>query len=350
MVAESRERILRLRAPYRVAEALEIELLEDTTGRLKVELLGYVGHFPTRILFSEALDYDGPATLHYLPREGTIRWGEIRLATLPIPSGARRFCWDFRLSHSGLERQRRTSHYLVSREETIGQDYYEGGNYVDHAAEAAGETEKILELLKAYDAVGPALEIGCATGGVLRALSERGVEAYGFDISEWAVAQANELLGPGRAFHCDVDLDPLPTALASKAPFQTLILWAVFEHFREPFRVLEKISQWMAPGSVLLLNTTNADSLSHRVFGEDWEGYFDGSHHGVDRVSVESVRQGLSDLGWRIEQLDTHLIWDTSADPLHSTFREWWSADARFRQVLAEKDLGDLLVCVATKT
>jgi hypothetical protein len=29
--------------------------------------------------------------------------------------------------------------------------------------------------------------------------------------------------------------------------------------------------------------------------------------------------------------------------------REWWAADARFRRLVEEKNLGDILTCVATK-
>ena len=188
------------------------------------------------------------------------------------------------------------------------------------------------------------------TGGFLEALGARGIDGYGVDISEWAVARASETLGPGRAFRCDAELDPLPAELVAKGPFRTFILWAVFEHFRDPFRVLAKLSEVAASGSVLLLNTTNADSLCHRVFGQEWEGYFDGSHHGIDRVSADSVRRELAALGWRIERMETDVTWDRSADPLHATLREWWHADARFRQLLVEKELGDFLTCVAIKT
>ena len=341
-------------APYRVDDELAIELLDDAAGRLHLTLLGYEGHFPTKALWSGEVDYDGRATLRYLVGDGAIYLEEATLGTMPLPSLARRFCWDFRLSlcgvGSGVDRERRTSHYLSRPTETIGRDYYEGGNYVDHAAETVGQSARILALMADASAVGPVLEVGCATGGFLEALGRKGIDGYGVDISEWAVARASEMLGPGRVFRCDAELDPLPAELIAKGPFRTLILWAVFEHFRDPFRVLAKLSEAAAPGAVLLLNTTNADSLCHRVFGQEWEGYFDGSHYGIDQVSVASVRRELAAMGWRIERMETDTPWDGSADPLHATLREWWHADARFRQLLVEKELGDFLLCVAVKT
>ena len=45
----------------------------------------------------------------------------------------------------------------------------------------------------------------------------------------------------------------------------------------------------------------------------------------------------------------TRMIWDSSADPTHATFRDWWQSDARFRQMLYERDLGDLVFFAAVK-
>ena len=82
---------------------------------------------------------------------------------------------------------------------------------------------------------------------------------------------------------------------------------------------------------LLLLHTTNRGSLTRSLFGRDWEGYFDWTHLGVDRVSVESLTLELPRRGWTIEHLHTHLVWTVCADPTHATLREWYAADARFQ-------------------
>jgi hypothetical protein len=69
----------------------------------------------------------------------------------------------------------------------------------------------------------------------------------------------------------------------------------------------------------------------------------------VDGVSRRSLQETLPRLGWRIEHIHTHLLWTVSADPTHATLREWYAADARFRQLLAERGLGDLVLVVAKK-
>lgn len=40
------------------------------------------------------------------------------------------------------------------------------------------------------------LDVGCATGNYVRALRKIGMQAYGYDISEWAVANAHESIKP----------------------------------------------------------------------------------------------------------------------------------------------------------
>ena len=124
---------------------------------------------------------------------------------------------------------------------------------------------------------------------------------------------------------------------------------SVLEHFADPFAVLDRLSQLIPRGGRLFLTTTNSDGIGHRLFGPDWEGYFDWTHHGVDRVSARTLRDALQRLGWNIELLETNVVWDGSADPTHATLREWYASDARFRRLLAERDAGDLITCVATK-
>jgi hypothetical protein len=35
-------------------------------------------------------------------------------------------------------------------------------------------------------------------------------------------------------------------------------------------------------------------SLSHRIFGEDWQRYFDWTYHGIDRVSVRTLANAFA--------------------------------------------------------
>ena len=142
----------------------------------------------------------------------------------------------------------------------------------------------------------------------------------------------------------------LPERIAARGPFGCLVMASVFEHFSDPFAVLERLGRHVRPGGSLIVTTTNADSLTHRLFGGDWEGFFDWTHHGIEAVTPAAVRDRFPALGWQVQHLQTWHVWDSNADPTHATLREWHDADARFRQLLIERELGDFLACVATRT
>jgi 2-polyprenyl-3-methyl-5-hydroxy-6-metoxy-1,4-benzoquinol methylase len=344
--------LIDLRAPYRVTgTVLTVDLRETGSGRLSATLLGYEGHFPVRVLWTgEARAYPGPRALGLDLVSGAVRLGGSDWGRVPLPFPGRRFCWKLRLvAPDGRVRERLTGHYVPLDVSAVGREYFEGENYVDHEAQSAADHLEIVRLLRAHGARAPVLEIGCATGGLLAALDAEGLTGVGVDISEWAIARAAERLGPGRTWVCDFEKDELPAAITARRPFSTLVLAAVLEHFREPFAVLARLTPLAAPGTVLVISTTNRDSLSQMLFGSEWEGHFDWTHRSVDQISARTLRAELPALGWRIERLTTDLVWDISADPTRATVREWWATDARFRRLLAERELGDIVTCVAVK-
>jgi len=345
--------LIDLRAPYRVdGPTLTVELREPGPGRLSATLLGYKGHFPTRTIWvGAAREYPGPCGLRLDLASGAVRLGGSDWGRVPLPLQGRRFCWKLRLaSPAGRVRGRLTGHYLPIDTPGVGREYFEGDNYVDHEAQSAADHGEIVRLLQTHGARAPVLEVGCATGGLLAALDAAGLPSVGLDVSEWAVARAAERLGPGRAWVCDVEKGELPAAVTAQRPFGTLVLAAVLEHFRDPFAVLARLTPLAARGTVLVVITTNRDSLSQMLFGAQWEGHFDWTHRSVEQISVKVLRAELPARGWRIEELTTNLVWDISADPTRATLREWWAADARFRRLLAESELGDIITCVAVKT
>lgn len=353
--AADEDRILDVRSPYRVAGTdLQLEIREPADGSLEATLLGYVGHQPRRVIWHSAVAaYNGPSRVCVNLSTGDVSLNDAAWGRFDGAAAGPRFCW--RLTHrcEGQTRVRLTSHYRAERNggDEHGEAYYTGANYVDYEAESHGQRRQIVALLRQWGAEGPLLEVGCATGGLLQAIeSERGIAGVGVDVSAWAVARAADRLGPNRVWQTDVDRDALPPAVRAAAPFRTIVMFSVLEHLAHPERVLETLTAVSAPGTLLLLETTNCDSLCHRVFQGDWEGYFDRTHQSVDRVGVRTVPGWLAALGWRIAEQRTRMIWDSSADPTHATFREWWTSDARFRRMLDERNLGDLLFCAAIRS
>jgi 2-polyprenyl-3-methyl-5-hydroxy-6-metoxy-1,4-benzoquinol methylase len=285
--------------------------------------------------------------------DGTVSYAGTTLgsATQGNPVTARRLSWSLTLTTAdGCRKRRRTGHYVARvPSHEVAENYYSGEDYVDYEAQSESVHEQVLTLVRTHQIAGPILEIGAATGGTLQRLHEAGLAGVGVDFSRWAVAQAAQRLGPDAVYLADVEREALPQAVVARGPFGALVMASVFEHFSRPYEVLAHLSQHVRPGGHLVILTTNAESLTHRLFGDDWEGYFDWTHRGVDQVSAAMVRRNLPALGWNVRSLRTWHIWDGDADPTKATLREWCDADARFRRLLEERDLGDFLECVAVR-
>lgn len=354
--AKDGARTLDASAPYRVdAPALAITVRHAERGRLTVEARGYAGHFPGELVWrSEPAAFTGGTATYTLDLAKGAFWHGVHQegrgsGALNFPT--RRFVLDLSLEMAdGVVWKRRTGHYRPGGDRPVDASYFHGDNYVDHDAESVGDAADVLALLRAHSAGKRVLEIGCATGALVAAMRGAGHDAVGADFSEWAIGEARARLGGEHAWTWDLDAGAPPDALVARGPFDAVVTWVTLEHFREPWKALAAVSPLLAPGAKLFIKTTNADSLTRQLFGGDWEGYFDWTHHGVDAVGVTSLRAHLPLLGWRVRSVRTERIWDGNADPVHAALRDWWDADARFRALLAAKDLGDLVTVVAERT
>jgi hypothetical protein len=107
--------LLDARAAYRAANGrVHVEVLERRRGTLQATLLGYVGHQPTRELWSASShEYSGPSRVSLNLHTGDVTlnetvWGRVEPARL-----GRRFCFHLRHTAAGGVRERLTSHYRV---------------------------------------------------------------------------------------------------------------------------------------------------------------------------------------------------------------------------------------------
>ena len=342
--------ILRLATTYRVEhDRLTASLLEPGSGQLALTLLGYEGHTPNRVLWhADAVPYPGPCAFAMDLAAGDVTLAGTSVGRFDPQTLQRRFCWRFVFTAAGCSRSRITGHYQVRTDPTVDESYYAGDNYVDY--EQQTDHGIVIDLLAAHGARSPVLEVGCATGGLMVRLLERGYDACGMDESAWALDQARRRVPADRVVQCRLGSDSVPDAVGARAPFGTIVLWAVLEHFADPFATVALLTRYAAPDALMFINTTNADSFTHRMLGEQWEGYVDWTHRGVDLVSTTRLREELPRLGWEIVSLETSGVWTMDADPTAATLREWWVHDARFRRFVSDRDLGDYVTCIARRT
>jgi 2-polyprenyl-3-methyl-5-hydroxy-6-metoxy-1,4-benzoquinol methylase len=260
----------------------------------------------------------------------------------PRPSD-RRFITQIH-QHSGNKRYYRLcSHYLPFTDKQIGQEYYFGDDYQDYSLQT--NTEYALSLLRKHECQGRLLDVGCALGIYTKAFIDAGFDAYGVDISPFAIEQATRIVGPDRVKCVDLDNGEVPFVES----FDTIWMWDVLEHFAKPEAVLEKVSRRAKRGATLLLHTSNADSLTRRCFVRDWEAYSDYSHRGVDQVTCDSLRQWLNKTGWQVLDFACGEIWTTGVDPVLLRLQQVFTSVPELSVLLKEAELGDLITIAARK-
>ena len=254
----------------------------------------------------------------------------------------RKFVSEMQQNFEGRRYCRLCTHYLPYNRKEIGRDYYFGDDYVDYERTSP---EGGLALLRRYSATGRLLDIGCALGIFAKAFLDAGLDVYGTDISEFAIQKASLLVGPDRVRRADLDTEDIPF----EGYFETIWMSDVIEHFSVPEAVLAKVSSRARKGALLFLHTSNSDSLTHRLFGKEWEGYSDYSHHGVDQVTCSSLRAWMDESGWEIVHWECGNIWAEGLDPVLMRLKEVFGLVPELRVFLEEMELGDAIQLVARK-
>lgn len=108
------------------------------------------------------------------------------------------------------------------------------------------------------------LDIGCATGTLLRVVSEHGWQAYGVEPSRWAVDMISKPLRE------NVFLGTFEEASYPDDSFDLVILWETLEHLENPYAVLRKVSRILRPGGLVVINVPNITSLWNRLLHDRW--------------------------------------------------------------------------------
>jgi SAM-dependent methyltransferase len=94
------------------------------------------------------------------------------------------------------------------------------------------------------------LDFGGGVGHFAKLAMQRGWDAYSFDISEAATAEASVTLGSHRAFKTLDDLVP-------DSPYDVVTLWCVVAHVDDPRTLLEGAVKLLRPGGYLWVTTPN---------------------------------------------------------------------------------------------
>ena len=114
------------------------------------------------------------------------------------------------------------------------------------------EHEVALPRLGAAERV---LEVGCGTGGFVKAARTAGLDIQGIELNEAAIRQAAAENLPVQRMNL-VELKQ-----AAGAPFDTICLFQVLEHLPEPARFLTEALEVLKPRGRMIISVPNAESF-----------------------------------------------------------------------------------------
>ena len=179
------------------------------------------------------------------------------------------------------------------------QNYYGQGNVRFHPL-----LERMIRLFQRRRAgvicrraaPGPALDVGCGRGFLLKTLRELGFAPHGVELSEHAAWHA------GHKLRIPVHVGGLETAPYAPGSFTAVVFWHTLEHFAKPFDMLARAHALLCPGGLLVVAVPNSESLQAALTGSSW------FHLGVPRhywhFGAGSLREALARAGFAVVQED----------------------------------------------
>lgn len=108
------------------------------------------------------------------------------------------------------------------------------------------------------------LDIGCAAGAFVESAQEYGCEAYGIDISKFAIDFAKSR---GLKVYQGIG----PEIVKENSLWDVITLWHVLEHVPDPKGLMTKVRSFMKSGSLLVVEIPNVDSLPAKLLGPKWK-------------------------------------------------------------------------------
>jgi SAM-dependent methyltransferase len=140
---------------------------------------------------------------------------------------------------------------------------------------------------------GVVLDVGCATGGFLEAMRERGWQVYGVEPHPEAAARAAGRLGAAA-----VRAAPLEAVDFPSGSFDLITLWDVLDHLADPPAALRRIGRWLRPGGLLVLGLPYPGSWDAHLFGPAWLGW-DAPRH-LYLFPEETLREIVEGVGFQV--------------------------------------------------
>ncbi len=215
--------------------------------------------------------------------------------------------------------------------------FYAGGyasipSTLDELRAIAKDEVYRLEPILRHKRGGKLLEIGPWRGVFCLNAKDAGFEVSAIEMDEECVRFLREVVGVNAV----QSIDPAATMAGMSERFEVIALWHSIEHLRDPWTVVERAVERLAPGGILLVALPNIESFEFMVLKERWRHLDAPRHlyfHPPDALMALGERYGLRTL-----ELKTH---DRLSELMaKDTWVEWvkrWFGANRFTERLMLK-------------
>lgn len=178
--------------------------------------------------------------------------------------------------------------------EYFDKEYFEGGtksNYLNYSHEICyNDHEKLAIALKKIVSPSKVLDIGCAKGFLVEGFQKLGIDAYGVDISEYAISCSSSKVKE-KLFVLDVEREKLPFP---NEYFNLIVMSEVIEHLNSFDLVLNEMKRVLKKGGLIFLTTPR-----RKIFGKEKD---------VSHVSVHNYWFWVKTFGFYDFILDKKII------------------------------------------
>lgn len=150
------------------------------------------------------------------------------------------------------------------------------------------------------------LEIGCATGALLKLFSENGWETTGIEVSKELSAYGREHFG------LDIRNSTLELARLPEESYSMIFAFHVIEHLNDPALFVAELYRILRHDGTLVIITPNADSFQAHLMQCEWRSAI--SDH-LFLFSRKTLLALLENYNFAIEQIKTWGGWPLGMKP-----------------------------------
>lgn len=204
----------------------------------------------------------------------------------------------YRCSVCGLAQTNLGENYQQFLEKQYAKGYFTGDPskkaYEDYRHDEwyiKANHSKFLSHLKKHKPSGKLLDIGCAMGYFVDLALKNGYDAYGIDVSDYAINIAKKTLGDR------VQEGTIDTVKYTKNSFDIITLFDVFEHLNDPIGDILKMREFLKTDGIILIATGNTDSSFAKLSGRKWTFYNPPQH--LFFLSKKNLQAMLAKAGYK---------------------------------------------------